>query len=86
MVVRASTEEISGLRFMMCPSDAGQIVEVMYAADVDGLWCRIRNRSDGTVKYQFARYPAVATERDLRFEPQNGVLPRHNKWREVIVS
>lgn len=71
------------LNYQMMPRDAGQIVEVSYACDEDGVWCRIHDRSDGETSYQFASYYARATEDQMRHEPWNGRLPRHNQWREV---
>lgn len=84
--MKSSQQKIDSLSFKMCPSDEGQIVEVMYAVDEDGLWCRIHDRSDRSTTHQFARYPKGASESMLRFEPWNGVLPHHNKWQDVTIE
>jgi len=83
--IKATRGEIACLKFYMMPIDAGQVVEVTYAVDEDGLWCRTYDRGDRTEKYEFARYYARATEAELEFEPQNGKLPRHNQWLDVVV-
>lgn len=84
--VKATQEYIDSLGFLMMPRDGGQIVEVTYAVDEYGVWCQSYDRSDRTRCYQFANYSARATEEQLDFEPQNGKLPRHNKWYPVIIS
>lgn len=76
---------VDSLEFYMMPEDGGQIVEVRYAVDGDGVWCWTHDRSDRTDSYRFASYNARANEADLEFEPQNSRLPRCNKWREVVI-
>lgn len=76
---------IDDLQFHMMPQSAGQIVEVSYAADEDGLWCRTYDRSDNSVWYEFALYYSRSKESELAFEPQNGRLPRHNQFQPVTV-
>jgi len=84
--IKATQEYIGSLRFWMMPQDGGQIVEVTYAVDEDGVWSRTYDRSDRSQSYHFAAYPASATEEQLRFEPQNGKLPRHNRWHRVSIA
>lgn len=84
--IRTSLRTIDSLDFQMMPEDGGQIVEVMYACDEDGVWCRTHDRSDRSTSYQFAAYHARATEDQLSFEPQNSKLPKHNKWQDVVVA
>ena len=76
---------IDSLKFFMMPEDGGQIVEVRYACDEDGVWEWAHDRSDKTNTYRFAKYNARATEAQLAFEPQNSKLPRHNQWQRVTV-
>lgn len=84
MSIRKSTESyVHQLAWHMMPVDGGQIVEVMYSCDEDGVWCRQHDRSDHTTTYQFAPYSARATESQLEFAPQNHRLPRHNGWQKV---
>jgi len=84
--IYTSQRVIDSLSFHMLPEDGGQIVETTYACDSDGVWMRRYDRSDRTTSYSYARYPARATEEKLEFEPQNSRLPRHNRWRDVIVD
>lgn len=84
--MKATQNQIDSLNFQMMPQDGGQIVEVSYACDEDGVWCRNYDRSDRSTEYYFASYYARATEAALAFEPWNGKLPRHNKWRPVSVA
>lgn len=84
--IKAKQAYLADLKFQMCPVDAGQIVEVTYAADEDGVWCRTYDRSDRTTTYQFAAYPARASESALRHEPWNGIIAAHNSWRDVEVA
>lgn len=84
--INATQTKIDSLDFRMMPQDGGQIVEVTYAVDEDGVWCRNFDRSDRSISYAFAAYDARATESQLAFEPQNGNLPRHNVWRDVVVK
>lgn len=84
--IRISRDRLESLDFRMCPADAGQMVEVTYACDESGVCCRRYDRSDRTTTYQFAAYSARATEAELAYEPQNGRLPRHNSWRDVVVG
>lgn len=72
--IKVSQQRIDSLQFLMCPEDSGQIVEVTYACDDEGLWCKTYDRSDRSVKYEFAPYSARATEAELAFEPQNDCL------------
>ena len=83
--MQATKNYVESLDFRMQPVDGGQTVEVTYACDEDGLWCRTHDRSDRTTSYQFAKYHGRATEGQLQFEPQNHLLPRHCKWQEVSV-
>ena len=83
---KATQRKIDSLGFRMMPKDGGQIVEITYAVDENGVWCRSYDRSDRTESYMFATYAARATEDQLHFEPQNGRLPRHNAWRDVIIT
>jgi len=71
------------LEYHTMPRDGGQIVEVSYACDEYGVFCRTHDRSDMTTVYHYAPYAARASESDLRFEPQNGRLPKHNKFRKL---
>lgn len=84
--IRVDQAKINSLRFHMMPADGGQIVEVTYACDEDGVWCSVYDRGDRTQQYQFAKYYARASEAALAFEPQNGRLPRHNQWVDVVVG
>lgn len=84
MLVRES--KIEGLSFLTMPRDGGQMVEVSYACDEYGVYRRWYDRSDGSVSYDFAAYPKRAKESDLEFAPQNGKLPKHNKWQRVKVT
>lgn len=77
---------LESLRFLTQPVDQGQIVVVSYAVDDQGVYCRTYDQSDRSTEYQFAPYSARATEDELRFEPQNHRLPRHNSWRDVVVA
>lgn len=83
---RATQQYLNALSFRMMPQDTGQTTEVSYAADDRGVWCRTYDRGDGTTSYQFATYSARATEDELRHEPWNGRIPKHNTWRNVTVA
>lgn len=83
MKVRESYLE--SLDFQTCPQDAGQIVDVAYAADERGVWRRICDGSDRTTVYEFGAYPARATVGQLTHEPWNGRIARHNKMRSVDI-
>lgn len=82
-VKKATTKYVESLEYQMMPRDGGQIVEVTYACDEDGVWCRIYDRSDQRTSYQYAKYYARATLNQMRHEPWNGILPRHNSWVDV---
>lgn len=84
--MKATQRYINSLEFRTMPRDEGQIVEVSYACDEDGVWCQIYDRSDGSVVHEFAKYYAKASEAQLKFEPWNGSLPRHNKMKRVKVT
>lgn len=71
------------LDYHVMPRDAGQIVEISYACDEVGVWQRVYDRCDQTTAYYFAPYYARATEDELCFEPWNGTLPRHNKFKKI---
>jgi hypothetical protein len=77
---------IDSLKFYMMPQDGGQMVEVRYACDCDGIWQWKYDRSDRTSAYSFAKYNARATEEQLAFEAQNSRLPKHNRWQDVVVQ
>lgn len=81
-----SQRYLNSLEFYMMPEDGGQIVEVRYACDEDGVYCWNYDRSDRSSSYYFAKYNARASEAQLSFEPQNSLLPSHNKWKPVIVE
>jgi hypothetical protein len=83
--MKTTRDYLDTLTFFMMPVDGGQIVEVTYACDADGVWCRTFDRSDRSESYGFAKYNARATEAQLAFEPQNGKLPKHNSWKKVSV-
>jgi hypothetical protein len=83
--ISTTQKYVDSLKFFMTPKDGGQIVEVRYACDEDGVWEWVLDRSDGESSYRFAAYNARATESQLAFEPQNGKIPRHNKWQQVTV-
>jgi hypothetical protein len=69
----------------MMPRDGGQMIETTYAADESGVWKRQHDRSDRTTDYYFAKYDMRC--RDCgEFEPQNGRLPKHGKWKAVEVA
>ena len=85
-IIKTSQQVIDALDFQMMPEDGGQMIEVTYACDEYGLWCRSHDRSDSTTRYEYAAYPARITEEQMRFEPWNSRLPRHNQWRDVIVG
>lgn len=84
--VKATQRYLDNLVFRMLPEDGGQIVEVTYAVDEDGLWEQRYDRSDRSRSYSFAPYRARATYDQLAFAPQNSQLPRHNSWRDVVVA
>lgn len=81
--INVSRSHAECLDYHTIPQDQGQIVEISYACDERGLYRKTHDRSDRTTGYKFAPYNARATEDQLRFEPQNGRLPRHNTWREI---
>lgn len=83
MTIATTREYAETLDYRTMPRDAGQIVEVSYACDEDGVWCRTHDRSDNSTVYHFGAYNARATEDQLRFEPWNGRLPKHNKFKLV---
>jgi hypothetical protein len=84
--VITTQEYIDSLQFYTMPEDGGQIVEVRYACDCDGIWQWKYDRSDRTSAYSFSKYNARATEEQLNFEPQNSILPKHNRWQHVVVQ
>lgn len=86
MKIKTQQSYLDSLEFHMLPQDGGQIVDVMYATDQDGVWRQIIDGSDGSVSYQFAKYYARAKEESLVFEPHNGTIPRHNKWLTVSIE
>lgn len=69
------------LTWHQLPSDAGQIVDVTYAADWESgsgtLYRRTHDRSDGAQGIE----SAAITGGD--FEPWNGILPMHGEWATV---
>jgi len=84
--IRISRKTIESLDFRLCPSSAGHVVEVAYACDDSGLYCRCHDHSDRTTTYHFASYQAEAAEAQLAFEPQNSKFNRLNSWRDVVVG
>lgn len=59
--------------FSVTPRDAGQIVEYAYAVDSEsGFLIRRREEAGEPTSYVCSK---LDYEGDLRFEPQNGVLP-----------
>ncbi len=80
------------LNYYMCPEDAGQIIEITYATDEDGLYQRVYDRSDRSEKYYFAKYDMrkgrteESFRRNMEFSPQNGVLPCVGRWREIVTT
>ena len=77
---------VDGLKFYMLPKDGGQMVEVRYACDEEGVWKWTNDRSDRTDEYRFAYYSLRASEQQLQFEPQNGQVPAHNRWQHVTLA
>jgi hypothetical protein len=67
--------------------DQGQIVEVAYAADCDGFYRRMHDRSQGmaNISYDYAAWDDDVGEGDS-FEPWNGRLPDHGEWEPVAVA
>lgn len=84
--MKASKQYVDSLEFHMMPQDRGQIIDVRYACDEDGVWAWSHDKSNRSDSYDFAKYNARATELQLSFEPQNGKLPRHNKWNKVTIT
>ena len=84
--VKICESKIEELDFQMMPCDGGQIVEISYACDENGVYRRCHDRSDRSISYDFASYRKRAEESDLKFEPQNGRLPKHNKWQRVRIA
>jgi len=67
--------DVADLNWMQMPVDGGQIVDVTYAEDDGKLYCRSYDRSDKTTTITYREIDGSADEDDLRFEPQNGILP-----------
>jgi len=76
---------VESLNFNIKPEDQGQIVEVSYASDGDGVWQQIWDRSDNTKEFYFGAYPKRATEEQLRHEPYNSKIAKHNKFKKVKI-
>lgn len=84
--MKARRSYVESLEFESCLQDCGQIVDVSYAADESGVWCRIYDRSDQTMVYQFGRYPERCREDRLLHELQNGRIAAHTKMRRVTLT
>lgn len=66
------------LQWHTMPKDQGQIVQVDYACSGGcefGMFERIYDSSTQVTDYVFHPFRANASERGLRFEPWNGILP-----------
>lgn len=61
-------------------------MEVWNATDNNGMWERFYDGSDQTTSYLFHPYDRRASERNMRFEPQNGIVPSCRKPQRVIVT
>ena len=85
-VKKVKASHVLSLEFLMKPVDGGQIVEVAYATDYDGVWMRIWDRSDDSVSYEFGAYPARCSPQRLEHEPWNGKIAAHNKFRAVEIT
>jgi hypothetical protein len=66
------------MAWQQLPADAGQIVDVKYDVDWESrtLYKRVEDRNDGSVQLFMGR---IAAGED-RYEPQNGVLPKVDRW------
>lgn len=71
------------LSYHIMPEDAGQIVEIAYAVDWESELL-YRRTTDGAVPVghpdRVAIQRTTITDGDGEFEPQNGVLPEHDRW------
>lgn len=67
--------DLDAIKWLQCPRDGGQMVDVHYAADETGLYRREHDRSDRTTIITWHAYDDDADEDALAFEPWNGQLP-----------
>ena len=77
--MNANTDHIDTLEFSVLPEDAGQIVEISYAADWENelLYRRTTDRANGTTTL------AVAIIVCGDFAPQNNMLPEVGQWTQI---
>jgi len=66
------------MAWQQLPADAGQMVDVKYDVDWESrtLYKRVEDRNDGSVQLFMGR---IAAGED-RYAPQNGVLPKVDRW------
>ena len=77
--MKIDTNHIDTLAFSTLPEDAGQIVEISYAADWENelLYRRTTDRADGATTL------AVAIIVCGDFAPQNNALPEVGQWTQI---
>lgn len=84
--VTARQSYLDSLEWYTMPQNGGQIVAISHATDYDGLWEHCYDRSDQSSSYEFSPYDKRASERSMRFEPWNGILPMVRKPQKVRVE
>ena len=77
--MKTNTDHIDTLAFSTLPEDAGQIVEISYAADWESelLYRRTTDRSNGATTL------AVSIIVCGDFAPQNNTLPEVGQWTQI---
>lgn len=78
--------DINDLEWHQLPKDGGQIVDIKYASTEDWLYCRRHDRSDNAIVITCERIDDAADEDDLRFEPQNGLLPDTKGESYIVIA
>ena len=79
---RIDEDDLLGMDWRMMPVDGGQIIETKYAVADGYLYRKSLDRSDMSLTCE----RALLDDDDSDFEPYNGSLPNHGRWKSLFVD